>query len=259
MNAFCDVLVVGSGPAGLMAAKAAADSGARVILAELEPKFGGTANWSGETIDGVAAAEWASTMTRDLKARDNVRLLPRTTVWGYYDDNSIAALERVTDHKSAPGKGEPRHRHWSIRAGSVVLATGAFERPLVFPGNDRPGVMLAGAAERYANEFGILPGQKIALFVNNDSAYRAAAAMKKAGAAKSRRRRGKSLTKPAANCCAAMPWWPPRAAGMSRASRCRSSTLRAAHCRVKRVISMPTACWFRAAGRRSSIWRARPA
>jgi heterotetrameric sarcosine oxidase alpha subunit len=182
MNAFCDVLVVGSGPAGLMAAKAAADSGARVILAELEPKFGGTANWSGETIDGVAAAEWASTMTRDLKARDNVRLLPRTTVWGYYDDNSIAALERVTDHKSAPGKGEPRHRHWSVRAGSVVLATGAFERPLVFPGNDRPGVMLAGAAERYANEFGILPGQKIALFLNNDGAYRAASAMRKAGA-----------------------------------------------------------------------------
>jgi methylglutamate dehydrogenase subunit C len=182
MNAFCDVLVVGSGPAGLMAAKAAADSGARVILAELEPKFGGSANWSDETIDGMAAAEWASTMVRELKARDNVRLLPRTTVWGYYDDNNMAALERVTDHKSAPGKGEPRHRHWSIRAASVVLATGAFERPLVFPSNDRPGVMLASAAERYANEFGILPGQKVALFVNNDAAYRAASTLRKAGA-----------------------------------------------------------------------------
>jgi heterotetrameric sarcosine oxidase alpha subunit len=182
MNAFCDVLVVGSGPAGLMAAKAAADTGARVILAELEPKFGGAANWSGETIDGMASAEWAATMMRDLKARDNVRLLPRTTVWGYYDNNNMAALERVTDHKSAPSKGEPRHRHWTIRAGSVVLATGAYERPLVFPGNDRPGVMLAGAAERYANEFGILPGQKVALFVNNDAAYRAASTMRKAGA-----------------------------------------------------------------------------
>jgi sarcosine oxidase subunit alpha len=182
MHAFCDVLVVGSGPAGLMAAKAAADSGARVMLAELEPKFGGAANWSGETIDGMASADWAAEMVRDLKARDNVRLLSRTTVWGYYDNNNMAAMERVTDHKSTPGKGEPRHRHWSIRAGSVVLATGAFERPLVFPGNDRPGVMLAGAAERYANEFGVLPGQKVALFVNNDGAYRAAATMKKAGA-----------------------------------------------------------------------------
>jgi sarcosine oxidase subunit alpha len=182
MYAFCDVLVVGGGPAGLMAAKAAADSGKRVMLADLEPRFGGSANWSDETINGMAAAEWAATMVRELKARDNVRLLPRTIVWGYYDDNNMAALERVTDHKAEPGKGEPRHRHWSIRAGSVVLATGAFERPLVFPGNDRPGVMLSGAAERYANEFGILPGQKVALLTNNDGAYRAAAAMKKAGA-----------------------------------------------------------------------------
>ncbi|MBA3446308.1 MAG: (2Fe-2S)-binding protein, partial [Pseudaminobacter sp.] len=182
MNAFCDVLVVGSGPAGLMAAKAAADSGARVILADLEPKFGGAANWSGETIDGMTSAEWAATSVRELKARENVLLLPRTTVWGYYDGNTLAALERVSDHKSAPGKGEPRHRHWTIRAGSVVLATGAFERPLVFPSNDRPGVMLASAAERYANEFGIVPGQKIALFVNNDSAYRAALTVKNAGA-----------------------------------------------------------------------------
>jgi sarcosine oxidase subunit alpha len=182
MNAFCDVLVVGSGPAGLMAATAAATSGARVILAELDPRFGGTANWSGETIDGMPAAEWAEGTVRELQGRDNVRLLPRTTVWGYYDGNTLAALERVTDHKDAPGKGEPRHRYWAIRAGSVVLATGSFERPLVFPGNDRPGVMLAGAAERYANEFGALAGERIAVLTNNDGAYRAAVSLKRAGA-----------------------------------------------------------------------------
>jgi sarcosine oxidase subunit alpha len=182
MNAFCDVLVVGSGPAGLMAAKAAADSGARVILAELDARPGGSANWSRETIDGQAAPDWAEAAVADLKDRENVRLLPRTTVWGYYDDNRIAALERVTDHKSAPSKGEPKHRHWAIRAGSVVLATGAFERPLVFPGNDKPGVMLASAAQRYANEFGVLVGEKVALFANNDGAYAAAAALKQAGA-----------------------------------------------------------------------------
>ncbi len=182
MNAFCDVLVAGSGPAGLMAAKAAAESGARVILAELDPHFGGTANWSGETIDGVSAAEWATGIVNDLKTRDNVRLLPRTTVWGFYDGNTFAALERVTDHKEKPAKGEPRHRHWTIRAGTAVLATGALERPLVFPGNDRPGVMLASAAERYANEFGVLPGEKVALFTNNDTAYRAALSLHRAGA-----------------------------------------------------------------------------
>ncbi len=182
MNAFCDVLVVGSGPAGLMAAKAAAERGQRVILAELDQRFGGSANWSEETIDGLPAAEWARRIIEELSARDNIRLLNRTMVWGYYDNNVLAALERVTDHKSVGGAGEPRHRHWSIRTSAVVLATGAFERPLVFPGNDRPGVLMASAAERYANEFGVLAGEKIALFTNNDSAYRSAAALAKAGA-----------------------------------------------------------------------------
>jgi heterotetrameric sarcosine oxidase alpha subunit len=182
MNAFCDVLVVGSGPAGLAAAHEAAQSGAQVILTELDPCFGGSANWSGETIDGEPAATWASDVVGELKTHDNVRLLKRTTVWGYYDGNTLAAVERVSDHKDTPAKGAPRHRHWTIRAKNVVLATGAFERPLVFPGNDRPGVMMASAAMRYANQYGVLAGEKIAVLANNDSAYRAAAALAKAGA-----------------------------------------------------------------------------
>ena len=182
VNAFCDVLIVGSGPAGLMAAKTAAESGKRVILADLEPRLGGSANWSGETIDGMPAADWAMATVNELHQNPNVRLLPRTTVWGYYDGNTLAGLERVADHKPNPGKGEPRHRYWTIRAEAVVLATGAFERPLVFPGNDRPGVMLASAAERYAAEFGVLPGRRVVVFTNNDSAYSAATALKKAGA-----------------------------------------------------------------------------
>jgi heterotetrameric sarcosine oxidase alpha subunit len=181
MNAFCDVLVVGSGPAGLMAAKAAAERGRRVILAELGKSFGGSANWSDETIGGVPASEWAESIVEELKASGNVRLLNRTAVWGYYDDNVLAASERVTDHKSVAGPGEPRHRHWTVRAGAVVLATGAFERPLVFPGNDRPGVMLASAAERYVNEYGVLPGEKAVIVTNNDGAYRVAAALAGAG------------------------------------------------------------------------------
>lgn len=183
MNAFCDVLIVGAGPAGLMAATEAAKAGKRVILAEQDPRLGGSANWSGEEIDGKKATEWAEVKAAELTALDNVQILTRTTVWGYYDGNNLAAIERVTDHLPAAPIGVPRHRHWSIRAGTVVLATGALERPLVFPGNDRPGVMLAGAAERYAREFGVLPGEKIAVFTNNDSAYRAAAALKEAGAA----------------------------------------------------------------------------
>ncbi|CAG1000948.1 MAG: sarcosine oxidase subunit alpha family protein [Rhizobiaceae bacterium] len=182
VNAFCDVLVVGAGPAGLMAARAAAEQGRRVILADLDTRLGGSANWSDETIDGMAATDWVASAIADLSGRDNVRLLPRTTVWGYYDNNTLAALERVTDHKAKPETGEPRHRSWTIRAGSVVLATGALERPLVFPGNDRPGVMLAAAAERYAVEFGVLAGERAVLFTNNDRAYRSAAALARAGA-----------------------------------------------------------------------------
>jgi len=182
MNAWCDVLVAGGGPAGLMAAKAAADAGQSVILADLEPVFGGQAKWSDETIDGSPAAEWVERTVEELAQRDNVRLLPRTTVWGYYDDNTLAGLERLTDHLYAAPKGVRRHRHWVIRAGKVVIAAGAFERPLVFPGNDRPGVMLASAAARYAGEFGVLPGEKIVIFANNDSAYASAAALRRAGA-----------------------------------------------------------------------------
>ncbi|HEY6630001.1 MAG TPA: 2Fe-2S iron-sulfur cluster-binding protein, partial [Rhizobiaceae bacterium] len=181
MNAFCDVLVVGSGPAGLTAAKAAAESGARVLLAEQNARLGGYANWSAETVDGQPANDWAAGVVRELSSLPNVTLLPRTTAWGYYDGNTVAALERVTDHKTAPRAGEPRLRHWTIRAGKVVLATGAFERPLVFPGNDRPGVMLASAAERFAGEYGVLPGGKVVVFTNNDGAYRAALQLREAG------------------------------------------------------------------------------
>ncbi|MBO6716508.1 MAG: sarcosine oxidase subunit alpha family protein [Rhizobiaceae bacterium] len=182
MNAFCDVLVVGSGPAGMAAARAAAGTGKRVILTELDPVPGGSANLSGETIGGKPAVDWAADEAAELAALPNVRLLTRTHVWGYYDGNTLAALERLGDHVSSQHAGEARHRHWVIRAGTVVLATGAFERPIVFQGNDRPGVMLAGAARRYTAEFGVLPGRRVAVFTNNDSAYQAAAQLRAAGA-----------------------------------------------------------------------------
>jgi heterotetrameric sarcosine oxidase alpha subunit len=182
MNAFCDTLVVGSGPAGLAAAVAAAQAGERVIIAELDPFLGGSTKWSGETIGGSPAETWARQQVEQLAEMPNVRILRRTTVWGYYDSNTLAAIQRVGDHKSVRAPGEPRHRYWNIRAAKVVLATGALERPIVFPGNDRPGVMLASAAQRFANEYGVAVGQEVVLFANNDAAYASAAALKMAGA-----------------------------------------------------------------------------
>jgi methylglutamate dehydrogenase subunit C len=102
-------------------------------------------------------------------------------VWGSYDGDTFTAIERVSEHRK-PNAGEPRHRHWVIRATEVVLATGASERPMVFPGNDRPGIMLAGAMTHYAEQFGVLVGERIAIFTNNDSAYAVARDLANAGA-----------------------------------------------------------------------------
>ncbi|MEQ8355965.1 MAG: sarcosine oxidase subunit alpha family protein [Kiloniellaceae bacterium] len=173
MNAFCDVLVVGAGPAGMMAAMTAANSGARVILADEQSTLGGNLRDSAVATNPLAK----------LSATDEVTLLPRTTVYGYYDDNTLGAVERVADHLPAPVKGQPRERHWTIRARQVVIATGAIERPIVFGDNDKPGVMLADAGRLYVERHGVAPGRQVALFTNNDGAYRSVAALSAAGVA----------------------------------------------------------------------------
>ena len=177
--AFCDVLVVGGGPSGLSAALAAARTGARVILADERPRLGGsllaTAPGTIE-IDGRDADTWVDHARGELESFDEVRLLNRTTVTGYYGSNYLTLLERVTDHLGS-GKaaaGVPRQRLWKVRAGQVVLATGAIERPLVFADNDRPGIMLAGAVRAYLNQYAVAAGRRILVVTNNDSAYRTA-------------------------------------------------------------------------------------
>lgn len=181
MNAYCDVLVVGSGAAGLAAARRAAAVGARVILCEEQSRLGGSLISAPDFIDGELARDWLTDAVSDLKAMQNVTVLGRTTVQSYFDDNTFLAIERVTDHLPRPTQNLPRQRAWNIRAKSVVIATGALERPIVFAGNDRPGVMLADAARRYAVEFGVAPGRAVAVFTNNDTGWLAARDMAKAG------------------------------------------------------------------------------
>ena len=171
MHAHCDVLVVGSGPAGLAAALEAGRVGARVILVDEQQELGGSLLATRRSIGGVEADDWLESALAELGGMDHVRLMPRSTAVGYYDHNFVAVLERVTDHLGQTAGHTPRQRIWRTRAKQVVLATGALERPLVFHNNDRPGVMLASAVSTYVLRYGVIPGQRAVVFANNDNAY----------------------------------------------------------------------------------------
>ena len=180
--AHCEVLVVGSGPAGLAAALAAAESGGRVILVDEQAEFGGSLlSATDATIDGQSAQTWLANALAALAANPRVTLLSRATAFGYFAHNMIGVSERLTDHLAAPVTGQPRERLWQVRAKHVVIAAGAIERPLVFPDNDRPGVLLADAARTYLNRYGVLPGKRVVIATGHDGAYRAALDLHRAG------------------------------------------------------------------------------
>lgn len=169
--AHCDLLVIGSGPAGLAAALTAGRSGARVIVIEEHAAPGGALLCETATIGGQPAPDFAAGLLAELGALDNVRILPRTTAFGWYDGNVFGAVERVQKHVSAPLDHLPAERLWRIIAKRALLATGAEERPLVFGGNDIPGVMMASAMRSYLNRYGVAPGKSVAIFTTNDSGY----------------------------------------------------------------------------------------
>ncbi len=180
--AHCDVLVVGAGPAGIAAALAAADLGARVILCDEQAEFGGSLLGDGAArIDGIDALAWVQQSMAALQQNPRVTLLTRTTAFGYFPHNFVGLHERLTDHLAIPPVHQPRERLWQVRAQAVVLAAGALERPLVFPGNDRPGIMLAGAAQAYLNRYGVRVGDRLVVVTACDAAYQAALDLHAAG------------------------------------------------------------------------------
>jgi len=178
---YCDVLVIGSGPSGLASALAAAKNGARVILAEDKPRFGGSLLTDEVTIGNKKGKDWADEAIEELKSMPNVIVKNRSQVFGYYDHNMMVMLERIKDHIESPSKYTPRQKMWYIRSKEVVASTGSIERPLVFGNNDRPGIMLASAAKEYLRVYGVLVGKKPIIFTNNDSAYDTAIDFKKNG------------------------------------------------------------------------------
>ncbi len=180
-HGFCDVLVVGAGPAGLAAALSAGRVGARVILVEENPWLGGALNLENDRIDDMPAAQWIEATKAELGVLENVKVMSRTVLFGYYDGNVMGALERVNDHVAPPYVDRPRQRLWTIRAREIVIAAGAHERPIVFDNNDKPGVMLSSAVRAYVDRFGVAPGKKVAIVTNNDDAYLTAFQLHAAG------------------------------------------------------------------------------
>jgi sarcosine oxidase subunit alpha len=179
INGFCDVLIVGAGPAGIAAALAAGRKAENVILVEQDRALGGS------LLSEPAGAEsdiWLKNAEAELRGLPNVRILTRTTVFGAYDDDVFGCVERVQDHVAIPHDGLPRQRYWLLRTKRTILATGAIERPIVFAGNDLPGVMLASATRTYLNRYGVLPGNNVVFATNNDSGYGPAFDLARAGA-----------------------------------------------------------------------------
>jgi len=164
VNIHCDLLICGGGPAGLQAALLASRAGLRVVLAEQSDEFGGMLQQERVCLDGVSGPEWTQKTVHSLQASPGVLMLPATTVSGIYDHNVTTLLQSGRETAW-------RECYWTVRPRHILLTTGAIEQGLIFPNNDRPGIMLAGAVRHYLNRYAVCTGKNIVVVTNNDTAY----------------------------------------------------------------------------------------
>ena len=176
----CDLLIIGSGPSGLQSALCAARSGAKVILADEDFLLGGSLNGEKLQINDVSATDWGAQIIEELKGFENVRLLPKTTVFGAFDHGIFGALE-VKDYTGQFENKKPRQVLWRIYTKQSLLCCGATERSLLFGNNDRPGIMLSKSVRQYCNRWGVIPGKNISIYTNNDDGWITARDLKDAG------------------------------------------------------------------------------
>ena len=181
----CDVLVIGAGISGIMAAKTAAKNNLKTLLLDEKAELGGTTiyqNSNNFQIDNRISSDWLKNEINELKKLSNLEIKTRTSVAAYHGYNYLLARENLTDHLSKTEKqNKIRQRLLKIRAKKVIVATGSLERPLIFNNNDRPGIMLSSAIKKYTDYYGVICGKKNVFFTNNDTAYETAISSYKKG------------------------------------------------------------------------------
>lgn len=181
----CDVLVIGAGITGIMAAKTAAKNNLKTLLLDEKTELGGSTIYQDSDhvkIDDQSSSTWLENEITELEKLDNLEIKLRTSVAAYHGYNYLLARENLTDHLSNNDKqNKVRQRLLKIRAKKVIVATGSLERPMVFNNNDRPGIMLSSAVKKYADYYGVATGQKNIFFTNNDTAYESAISLNKKG------------------------------------------------------------------------------
>ena len=181
----CDVLIIGAGISGIIAAKISAKNNLKTLLLEEKNELGGSTIYQNSDffkIQNQNSSDWLKNEINEIKKLDNLEIKTRTSVAAFHNYNYLLARENLTDHlDKEKKKNKVRQRLLKIRAKNVIIAAGSIERPLVFNNNDRPGIMLSSAVKKYADYYGVVCGKKIILFTNNDSAYESAISLNKKG------------------------------------------------------------------------------